>query len=70
MEEKIRTNRADAQAVGCPECGADPGAACNRSVPSHAARHEAAVAAGAPRVDRDAPQGAPDGPTAPGDPET
>ncbi len=51
--EKIRTTRADSQGVECPVCGAAPGSACVREdAPSHAARHEAAVAAGAPRVGR------------------
>ena len=61
--EKIRTNREDARAVACPLCGAPAGEPCNRDVPSHAARHEAAVAQGAPRVDRGAAAAVPDGAT-------
>jgi hypothetical protein len=65
MVEKIRTNRSDAQAVTCPECGAASEEPCRRDVPSHAARHASAVALGAPRIDRGAPDGAPDEPAAP-----
>lgn len=63
-EEKIRTTREESRSVACPVCGAATGEACRRDdAPSHAARHEAAVAAGAPRVDRGATQGvAPAGP--------
>jgi hypothetical protein len=57
MVEKIRTNRSDAQAVACPECGAAPGEPCAREIPSHAARHAAAVERGAPRVDGGAREG-------------
>ena len=64
--EKIRTSRDEARAVACPTCGAAPGEPCNRDVPSHAARHETAVAAGAPRVDRGAAQAVPGGASAPG----
>jgi hypothetical protein len=70
MLEKIRTNRGDAQAVACPKCGAAPGKPCNREVSFHAARHESAVAGGAPRVDRGAANAVPGDAKAPGPPES
>ena len=51
--EKIRTTRSGSRTVACPTCGAAPGQPCTQpDPPSHAARHEAAVAAGAPRAAR------------------
>jgi len=44
-------SRADALKAACPECNAAPGEACHRdptTIPSHQARHDAAIAAGAP----------------------
>jgi hypothetical protein len=66
MLENIRTNRSDSRAVACPDCGAAPGEPCDRDVPSHAARHERAVAGGAPRVDSGAAKAEPVDAKAPG----
>lgn len=67
MDEKIRTTRAESVTVACPVCGAGAGEPCRRGdVPSHAARHELAVAEGATRVDRGGAKAAPDGPEANG----
>lgn len=45
------TGRKEALAFGCPECNSAPGEPCKRdplTIPSHQARHDAAIAAGAP----------------------
>jgi len=57
--EKIRTSREASRTVACPTCGAAPGEPCRREAdtPSHSARHEAAVDAGAPLATRPASQG-------------
>lgn len=45
------TSRGGALKHECPECKAAPGEACHRdptTIPSHQARHDAAIAAGEP----------------------
>lgn len=49
--QQVLTSRRHAVMVECPECGAAPGEPCVRpayQVPSHAERHDSAIALGAP----------------------
>jgi hypothetical protein len=55
QQHKRWVRRADALKVPCPQCSAETGHACAHDpikVPSHLARHEAALAAGFPEVTR------------------
>jgi len=52
-DQPLRTTRTESLGVVCPTCGAELGEECdNAEGASHAARHEAAIAAGARVLDR------------------